>query len=259
MAIRWMICWADSWEAEDSRIVVSDQQQSSKVRSGGLFLSAGFKLFNFFFVSFKRIISFPVIEIIIVLMRMAELRNQLTETDMKRNITKILLASAFFASILLGGSSCATDDTLSELEVRRMIEQALQENNANLEFTQWEIVNIQANQGDWEWDDQERRYEAIYSLPELTEFIYENGAVLGYLFLGQQGVNEVQKMLPFVHTYYGTDTEGNITETFTETISYDVMYQSGGNSDVAFFIQASDVYEDANAPQAYNFRLVLIW
>lgn len=187
------------------------------------------------------------------------LNHNLTETDMKRNITKILLASAIFASILLGGYSCATDDTLSELEVRRMIEQALQENNANLEFTQWEIVNIQVNQNHWEWDDQERRYEAIYSLPELTEFIYESGAVLGYLFLGQQGVNEVQKMLPYVHTYYSTDTGGNITETFTETISYDVMYQSGGNSDVAFFIQASNVFKDTNAPQTYNFRLVLIW
>ncbi len=140
-----------------------------------------------------------------------------------------------------------------------MIEEALRENNANLEFTQWEIVNIQANQSDWQWNDQERRYEAIYSLPELTEFIYENGAVLGYLFLGQQGVDEVQKILPYVYTHYATDTEGNITEIFTETISFDVMYQPGGNSDVAFFIQASDVYEDTDAPQPYNFRIVTIW
>ncbi len=98
---------------------------------------------------------------------------------MRRNITNIFLASAFFVSILAGSYSCATDDTLSELEIRRMIEEALRENNENLEFTQWEIVNIQVNQGDWQWNDQERRYEAIYSLPELTEFIYENGAVLG--------------------------------------------------------------------------------
>jgi hypothetical protein len=178
---------------------------------------------------------------------------------MKRNITKIFLASALFVSILVGSYSCATDDTLSELEVRRMIEEALRENNANLEFTQWEIVNIEAKQSDWQWNEQERLYQAIYPLPELTEFIYENGAVLGYLFLGQQGVDEVQKILPYVHTYYSTDDGGNITETFTETISYDVMYQSGGNSDVAFFIQASDVYEDTTAPQTYNFRLVLIW
>src|SRR5690554_5533098 len=130
-ATRWMICWGASWEAEDSRIVVFYPQQSTKVRRSGLFLSAGFKLFNFFFVSFKRTPFFPVIETIIVLMCMAELRNQLTETDMKRNITKILLASALFVFILAGSYSCATDDTLSELEVRRMIEQALQENNAN--------------------------------------------------------------------------------------------------------------------------------
>jgi hypothetical protein len=178
---------------------------------------------------------------------------------MKRNITKIFLASALFVSILVGSYSCATDDTLSELEVRRMIEEALRENNSNLEFTQWEIVNIEAKQSDWQWNEQGRLYRAIYPLPELTEFIYENGAVLGYLFLGQQGEDEVQKILPYVHTYYSTDDGGNITETFTETISYDVMYQSGGNSDVAFFIQASDVYEDTTAPQTYNFRLVLIW
>ena len=84
-----------------------------------------------------------------------------------------------------------------------------------------------------------------------------NGAVLGYLFLGT-GCERGRRCCP-THTYYSTDTGGNITETFTETISYDVMYQSGGNSDVAFFIQASDVFEDTNAPQTYNFRLVLIW
>ena len=149
---------------------------------------------------------------------------------MKRNITKILLASAIFASLLLGGYSCATDDTLSELEVRRMIEQALQENNANLEFTQWEIVNIQVNQNHWEWDDQERRYEAIYSLPELTEFIYESGAVLVISF-GQQGGRGAE-VLPYVHTITVPIRGGTLPRPFTETISLRCDVSIGGNSDV---------------------------
>ena len=187
---------------------------------------------------------------------MAELRNQLTETDMKRNITKILLASAFFASILLGGSSCATDDTLSELEVRRMIEQALQENNANLEFTQWEIVNIPVNRVDWVWNNQLAQWEAFFDLPELTEFIYEQGAQLGYVFIGEQGNDEVQKLLPYVDTYEASDTNGNPTY-FTETISVD--YQLGNPSTVGFFIKDSQLVQDPDAPQNYNFRIVLIW
>lgn len=56
---------------------------------------------------------------------------------MKRNITKILLASLF----LHPSSWAAIPGTqmTSEPGGRKMIEQALQENNANLEFTQWEV------------------------------------------------------------------------------------------------------------------------
>lgn len=178
---------------------------------------------------------------------------------MKRNILKTLQAGAVFLFLLMAGYSCSSDDTLSELEVRRMIDQALKENNDNLEFTQWEIVPYEVKNTDWQWNAQERRYEAIYDLPELNESIYESGAVLGYIFLGKQGEDEVQKILPYSHTYYGTDDQGNITETFTETISYDVMYAAGGKSSVAFYIQASDVYKDPEAPITYNFRIVLIW
>ncbi len=49
-------------------------------------------------------------------MRKAELRKPINRNRYEeKHHTKILLASALFASILLGGYSCATDDTLSEL------------------------------------------------------------------------------------------------------------------------------------------------
>lgn len=161
--------------------------------------------------------------------------------------------------LLLTGFSCTSSpsqDYLDEYEVQKMIEDAIRQNNEKLEFTQWKIVNISAKKADWVWNEQIGRYEAIYDLPELTEFIYENGAALGYVFIGTQGVDEVQKLLPFVHTYSETDGQGD-TITYTETISCDFQY--GSPSTVAFFIQASDLFRVDDYLADYNFRIVLIW
>ena len=179
---------------------------------------------------------------------------------MKRNILRILQAAVVFLFLLMAGYSCSSNDTLTELEARRMIENALLENNKKLEkkFTQWEIVHIPVEKSDWQWIADRGHFEAIFDLPELDEFIYENGAVLAYLFIGEQGVDEVQNALPYVRTYPAEDDQGNLV-TFTETISYGVMFKAGGKSNIAFYIQASDLLEDPEAPNMYNFRVVLIW
>ena len=174
---------------------------------------------------------------------------------MLTKITKTLFASELTITLLLGAYSCGVDDYLTEREVRRMIEEALRQNNEQLEFTQWEIVNFTVN--DWTWNPDAAQWEAIYDLPELDEFIYEQGAQLGYVFIGQQGVDEVQKLLPYINTYYGgDDLQGNPIY-FTETVSVD--YQFGDPSTVAFFIKDSQLAQDPDAPQTYNFRIVLIW
>lgn len=161
--------------------------------------------------------------------------------------------------LFLTGISCTSSpsqDYLDEYEVQKMIEDAIRQNNEKLEFTQWKIVNISAKKADWVWNEDIGRYEAIYDLPELTEFIYENGAVLGYVFIGTQGVDEVQKLLQYGHTYSATDGGGN-TITYTETISFDFQY--GSPSTIAFFIQASDLFRADDYLADYNFRIMLIW
>lgn len=245
---------------------------------------------------------------------------------MIRKMTKQFVASVVFVALLLGGYSCSKDDYLSEHEVRRMIEEALRqnnqsrddldesdvvriiddvlreynqsgeylsesdirriidevlseynnseggltaaqirnmieqaliENNEQLEFTRWEIVNFTVGVNDWRWNPDAAQWEAIFDFPELNEFIYEQGAQLGYVFIGQQGVDEVQKLLPYINTYYGgDDLQGNPIY-FTETVSVD--YQFGDPSTVAFFIKDSQLAQDPDAPQTYNFRIVLIW
>lgn len=169
---------------------------------------------------------------------------------MVKSLRKIVSVSLFFVVLLFGGYSCSTDDYLKEYEVRRMIEEALRENNKQLEFTQWKIVNVIVNQGDWVWNDYDAQWQAIADLPELTSDIYETGAALAYVFLTHDD-GEVQKLLPYINTYSLQDG------TFTETISADFQY--GNPSTVGFFIKDSELAHDPSAPQTYIFRIVLIW
>lgn len=159
---------------------------------------------------------------------------------MKSKMVRSAKFATLFLLMLVIGYSCS-DDTVQQLEYNE---------------TQWEIVNITVNEGDWEWNNASGRYEAIKNLPELTEFIYENGAQLGYVFIGQPGVDEVQKLMPFVHTYYEEDNQGN-EFLYTETISCDFMYGSPVST-VAFYIQSSDLGRDDSILGNYNFRIVLI-
>lgn len=174
---------------------------------------------------------------------------------MKKKLLNSIWAFLLLTGVAFSFNACTTysDDYLSELEIKRLIDQAIKDNNQNLEITQWEIVNIQVKKNDWKWNDKAEQWEAFADLPELTEFIYENGAALGYIFLGTQGVDEVQKLLPYVNTYSGLDGS-NI---FTETISCDFHY--GNPSTVGFFIKASDMFYDESAPLDCFFRIVLIW
>lgn len=178
---------------------------------------------------------------------------------MKKKLLNSIWAVLLLTGVAFSFNACTTysDDYLSELEIRRLIEQAIKDNNEKLEFTQWKIVPIQVKKTEWEWNDKAEQWEAFADLPELTEFIYENGAALGYVFRGTQGVDEVQKILPYVDTHYTGDDEDGNPIIFTETISCD--FQLGTPSSVGFFIKSSDLFEDSEAPQNYNFRIVLIW
>ena len=158
---------------------------------------------------------------------------------MKSKVIKSLKHVPLLLMLLMIGYSCSDDPV----------------QNNGFEETQWKIVNVTVKKSDWKWDNDAGRYNAIVNLPELTKFIYESGAQLGYVFIGQQGVNETQKMLPFVNTYQ--EVIGADTFVYTETISCDFML--GSPSTVAFYIQSSDLAKDDYNLADYNFRLVLIW
>lgn len=164
---------------------------------------------------------------------------------MKRKLTYFSVCTLF---VLFLGYGCSDDNYLRDYEIQQMIDNSLN--------GQWQIIPKEVRRTDWTWNNNAGQYEVVFELPQLTQDIYEGGAILGYLFLGQQGVDEVQKTLPFSFTY----REEGVPEPYTETISFDVEYRSNGQSTIAFFIQPSNLARaDQFLADVYNFRIVLIW
>ena len=159
---------------------------------------------------------------------------------MKTKLVRSAKHATLLLLLLLIGYSCSDSDPVQQIDFNE---------------TQWEIVNVDIRKTDWEWDNNDGRYLAVVDLPELTQFVYEKGAQLGYVFMPMQNGKEVQKMLPYVHTYWEDDQGTEIL--YTETISCDFMY--GSPSTVAFYIQASDLFRNDDILSDYNFRVVLIW
>lgn len=163
---------------------------------------------------------------------------------MKAKLLRPAKYATLFLLILLIGYSCSDNDPVQQIDFNE---------------TQWEIIPVSIRKGDWKWYDDTRRYEAVVNLPELTEFIYEKGLQLGYVFIGEKGVDEKQIMLPHNFTYYeGVDDDGNPILVYTEAISCD--FQLGSPSRATFYIQTSDLFPiNEEFVIDRDFRIVLVW
>ncbi|MDO5522683.1 MAG: hypothetical protein Q4G48_01405, partial [Bacteroidia bacterium] len=95
---------------------------------------------------------------------------------MKRNIFASLFILILISGLILGTTSCSND---------------------NVAETQWKVVNISVNKADWEWKSADGFYQATAKLPELTQFIFDEGAALGYYKFS----NNSKTALPYVKTY----------------------------------------------------------
>lgn len=165
---------------------------------------------------------------------------------MKRKITTLFLFALMLGALGATTTSCSSDSYTDYGEIQRMIDKSLN--------GQWKIANITVDKDHWTWNKDLSQYECNVALPELTENIFKEGAILGYIIFD---TDNVQKMLPWTNTY-SQDVNGQ-TIIFSETIGYDVQYLPNNKSNVLFTIKASDLAKDDYAPQTYKFRIVLIW
>ena len=129
------------------------------------------------------------------------------------------------------------------------------DNSDDFVETAWNIENFTVNATQWTWNNSFNRWEATRPLDYIDNFIYENGAVLGFVFLGTPDQDEVQTSLPYIRSYLQETTDGGLID-FTETIGFE--YSKLTNR-VTFYIEPSDGVDDPEARQNYNFRIVMIW
>lgn len=150
---------------------------------------------------------------------------------MKRKLFSSLFAGLLFVSIGFFASSCSDNDDIIE--------------------TKWDIQDYEVKVSDWIWNEDSERWEAEKPMKYISEFIYESGAVIGYVFLGVQNQDEVQTQLPFTRRVYLDD--GTF---FTETLGYEYSFLT---EKVTFYIAPADGIQDTKARTQYVFRLALIW
>lgn len=150
---------------------------------------------------------------------------------MKRKLCSSLFAALLFVGIPFFTSSCS-------------------DSNDDIVETLWDIQDYEVRASDWSWNPEFERWEAVRQM-NINEFIYESGAVIGYVFLGVQNQDEVQTQLPYTRRVYLDN--GTF---FTETLGYEYSLVTRR---VTFYIEPADGIEDSAARAGYVFRLVLIW
>jgi hypothetical protein len=112
--------------------------------------------------------------------------------------------------------------------------------------TNWKIINLVANQSDWQENLDKnglnRFYSCHFTMPEINSTVFNDGNVASYIM-----INSAQQTLPYV--LHLQDTKGNL---WTRTIDFD--YSVGGMN---VYVTNSDFVVDP--PGTMNFRVALTW
>jgi len=123
------------------------------------------------------------------------------------------------------------------------------------EGVNWKILYYTVRANDWHLVGGENELNSYYMYefdePELSDFIYESGNVLGYIILNSGKSNETLSPLPY-NIALG---EGSGSNEFLWTENYFFDYMPGS---VAFFVYYSDFNTEIKPPTC-EFRLVMNW
>ncbi|GHU08879.1 hypothetical protein FACS189431_5950 [Alphaproteobacteria bacterium] len=121
--------------------------------------------------------------------------------------------------------------------------------------TQWKHIFFTVKQSDWALvggaDQLNSYYEYIFDEPAITDFIYKEGIVLGYLVVNSGTKDEALRPLPD-SSPYGQDTNQG-ESLWTEIINYDYMPGS-----IAFYVRYNDFYT-ATPPPTLRFKISMLW
>ena len=118
----------------------------------------------------------------------------------------------------------------------------------------WKYYTYTVKSQDWELvtteDGLNTYYMYVFQNTDITDDLYLNGYVLGYLVQSPGTNDEVITPLPYIVHRGSTDAQSGQEMLWTETYTYDYMPGS-----VAFYVQYSDFAQQR--PEDMVFRLVL--
>ncbi|NDW08344.1 hypothetical protein [Dysgonomonas sp. 520] len=110
--------------------------------------------------------------------------------------------------------------------------------------TIWKIADFTVKSNQWEWNEDDKTYRFIGDLPALNEDFYEDGGILGFVYLGTQGVDE--RLFPLE---FKGDTNNPVL------IQYNVSLDL--NRTVEFIFQWHS--KAKQQPPLYNFKIVMLY
>ncbi|MDR0729107.1 MAG: hypothetical protein LBF19_03145 [Prevotellaceae bacterium] len=118
--------------------------------------------------------------------------------------------------------------------------------------TQWAVRTITVHTNEWMLSGRPNELGSYYyadkSIPELTAFVFNEGAVIGYIRTG----DNVKNILPYV-LHKG---EVGATGEYLWTQTYDFDFSPGA---VRFYVTFSDFMTGSARPGTETYDIVLIW
>jgi len=122
------------------------------------------------------------------------------------------------------------------------------------ESTQWKIYECDILSEHWvpAFDDLMGPYfEFEFPIPELTKFVFEEGAVVCYRIQNvNYGGRNILVQTPLPYTFYGDDDGYYYSENYT----YEIR-----TGYINFIVKVSDFDTSAQQPLDSTFRVVLMW
>lgn len=125
----------------------------------------------------------------------------------------------------------------------------------NVTGTDMEMHDFTVPVNDWKWNGDMNRYECAFSFPAFDEYMFEEGAVQGWVYIWKTFGDKdypVLSQCPYVQSY--SDGEGY---TYSETIGYDLYLKP--EKQIVFYIQASDLSDVSEYLDEYKFKINFIF
>jgi hypothetical protein len=156
---------------------------------------------------------------------------------MNNRVFKYLLISFISISGLLGFTACGDDKHYYEI-------------GADMETY---IFNVDYDQ--WRWNSYDQRYEYSYTFPEFDKYMFDAGAVQGWVYIWKtDGNNDYQVLTqcPYVQTY-----PNGTAAPYSETIGFDLYLNP--TKKIVFYVQASDLSDVDSYLDDYSFKVNFIY